>query len=90
MQNFFVVFLLILLLASKIWNNLWLETDFAFIVLAFKLPWCLSNWWFNCICLTRSMNFIVFHIFRERNSYTDGLANVGLSLDLLTLWNDVS
>jgi hypothetical protein len=51
--------------ASRNWNNLWVEIDYALVVQAFKssrpVPWCLSNRWSNCLALTRAMNFIVTH-----------------------------
>jgi ribonuclease HI len=81
------------LAASKNWRNLWLELDSTLVVKAFKsamlVPWSLRNRWQNCLSLTQNMNFIVSHVFREGNSCADGLANVGLSLDRLTIWNEI-
>ncbi|CAJ2646936.1 unnamed protein product [Trifolium pratense] len=79
--------------AFKNWNNLWLETDSTLVVKAFKssslVPWALRNRWLNCLLLTQSMNFVVSHVFREGNFCADSLANIGLTLDRLTIWNDV-
>jgi hypothetical protein len=36
------------------------------------------------------MNIIVSHIYREGNTCADGLANIGLSLDMFTFWFDMS
>ncbi|CAJ2662070.1 unnamed protein product [Trifolium pratense] len=79
--------------AFKNWNNLWLETDSTLVVKAFKssslVPWALRNRWLNCLLLTQSMNFVVSHVFREGNFCADSLAHIGLTLDRLTIWNDV-
>ncbi|GAU36890.1 hypothetical protein TSUD_220590 [Trifolium subterraneum] len=79
--------------ASKNWSNLWLETDSNLVVMAFKspvlVPWTLSNRWHNCICLTKSMNFMVSHVFREGNFCADSLANVGRTLNSLTFWYEI-
>ena len=76
--------------ASRNWTHLWLELDSSLVVNAFKsnsmVPWHLRNRWYNCLCLTRNMNFMVSHIFREGNPCADSLANVGLTLDHLTCW----
>ncbi|CAJ2628490.1 unnamed protein product [Trifolium pratense] len=78
---------------SRNWNNLWLETDSTLVVMAFKsselVPWELSNRWMNCNLLTRNMNFVVSHVYREGNQCADGLANIGLNLDRLTIWFDI-
>ncbi|CAJ2645702.1 unnamed protein product [Trifolium pratense] len=75
------------------WRNMWIESDSMLVVNAYKssniVPWSLSNRWFNCIKLAGHMNIIVSHIFREGNHCADRLANVGLNLDKLTLWNDI-
>ncbi|KAK2452776.1 hypothetical protein QL285_000540 [Trifolium repens] len=80
--------------ASKDWSNLWLETDSTLVVQAFNdtslVPWRLRNRWFNCSILIKSMNLIVSHIYREDNTCADGLANIGLSLDMFTFWYDMS
>ncbi|CAJ2671835.1 unnamed protein product [Trifolium pratense] len=74
-------------------RNMWIESDSMLVVNAYKssnlVPWSLSNRWFNCIKLAGHMNIIVSHIFREGNHCADRLANVGLNLDRLTLWNDI-
>jgi hypothetical protein len=35
------------------------------------------------------MNIIVSHIYREGNTCADGLANIGLNLDMFTFWYDM-
>jgi hypothetical protein len=35
------------------------------------------------------MNFVVSQIYRECNQCADGLANIGLSLDSFTIWNEL-
>jgi hypothetical protein len=35
------------------------------------------------------MNFIVSHVYREGNFCVDGLANIGLSYDRFTIWNEI-
>jgi ribonuclease HI len=74
------------------WRNLWLETDSALVLLAFTnpnfhVPWSLRNRWQNALILTRQMNFIVTHIFREGNQVADTLANHGLNLNSIMFWN---
>jgi hypothetical protein len=61
--------------------------------MAFKssvlVPWELSNRWSNCLRITRSINFVVSHIYRECNQCADGLANIDLSLNSFTIWNEL-
>jgi ribonuclease HI len=75
------------------WTSLWLESDSALVVNAFKnhslVPWRLRNRWTNCMLNISSMNFLVTHIYREGNSCADALANFGLSLDTLTIWLEI-
>jgi ribonuclease HI len=75
------------------WKNLWLESDSSLVVLAFKsidlVPWELSNRWKNCLKITSGMNFVVSHVYREGNQCADGLANLGLSIDRFTIWNEL-
>ncbi|PNY07582.1 ribonuclease H, partial [Trifolium pratense] len=75
------------------WRNMLIESDSMLVVNAYKssnlVSWSLSNRWFNCLKLAGHMNIIVSHIFREGNHCADRLANIGLNLDRLTLWNDV-
>jgi len=48
------------------WQSLWLESNSALVVDAFKnksqVPWKLRNIWDNCILATRTMNFIISHV----------------------------
>ena len=75
------------------WQNLWLESDSALVVNAFKnkfqVPWKLRNRWKNFTLITSSMNFIVSHVFREGNEYADILANIGLSSNSFKVWLDL-
>ncbi|PNX85515.1 ribonuclease H, partial [Trifolium pratense] len=67
---------------EKGWWNLWVETDSLMVTLAFNtpdmVPWYLRNRWLNCLHISKSMNFIISHIFREGNSLADKLASLGL------------
>jgi len=62
------------------------------LLLAFKnhlmIPWALRNRWLNCIEITKGMNFIVSHIYREGNNCADSLANLGLGFDGFLWWQD--
>lgn len=76
------------------WNSFWLEFDSSLVVVNFKknyslVPWQLRNRWNNYLFKTRNMNFLVTRVYRERNHFTDALANVGLSLCHLTIWFEV-
>jgi ribonuclease HI len=76
------------------WNNLWIETDSSCVVAAFQdrhkpVAWCLRNRWKNVLFMTRLMNFMVSHIYREGNQVADSLANHGLSLSSIVFWNTI-
>ena len=68
------------------WDHLWLELDSSLVVNAFNnhalVPWKLRNQW----SITKSMQFIVSHIYREGNQCADTLANLGLNFDVYTVW----
>lgn len=72
------------------WCYLWLELNSMLVVNAFKnhalVPWKLRNRWDNCLNMICSINFIVSHILREENQCADYLANIGLTLNVLTVW----
>lgn len=72
------------------WKNLWLECDSALVISAIRnhsiVPWRLRNRWENGLLITRSMNFLANHVFREGNTCSDALANVGLNVSHLTVW----
>lgn len=72
------------------WRNLWLEADYELVIRAFKnhalVPWHLRNMWLNYMLLTRSMNFMATHIFREGNAYADLLASGGHNLANIIVW----
>jgi len=76
---------------SNHWNHLWLEMDYALVVNAitnnYLAPWNLRNRWENCMFMLKSMRFLVTHIYREGNQCVDALANLGLTLDHLTIWS---
>jgi len=46
------------------------------------VPWNVRNRWDNYVAITRQMNFIVTHVFREGNCCADRLANIGLSINI--------
>jgi len=77
---------------SKNWNHIWLETDSMLLMLAFKnnhmVPWSIRNRWSNCMKVTRNMNFLVSHIYREDNVCADALANIGLNIQGFVWWQD--
>ncbi|GAU26607.1 hypothetical protein TSUD_102140 [Trifolium subterraneum] len=70
---------------EKGWWNLWVETDSMLVTLPSKspsmVPGFLRNRRLNCMHLSRNMNFIISHIFREGNSLADKLASMALSLN---------
>jgi hypothetical protein len=78
---------------NKGWSNLWLESDYMLVFLAFSsariVPWPLRNRWDNCLLLISNMNFYVSHIYREGNHCANKLANLGLSLPTFTLWDHI-
>ena len=71
-------------------RNLWLEADSELVIRAFKnhdlVPYHLRNRWLNCMLLTRSMNFMATHIFREGNACANLLADASHSLENITVW----
>ncbi|GAU15839.1 hypothetical protein TSUD_236550, partial [Trifolium subterraneum] len=79
--------------ASKNWVYLWLESDSRLVVLAFSkpsmVPWRIRNRWMNALLLTKSMRFMATHIYREGNHCADKLANIGLTVQTFTWWDDV-
>jgi len=76
-----------------LWNNLWLECDSALVINAIKnlsiVPWRLRNIWENCLHITRSMNFLATHVFREGNTCANVLTNAGLNVSHLRVWFNV-
>ncbi|KAL5163978.1 hypothetical protein HKD37_18G049391 [Glycine soja] len=74
-------------------HNLWRERDSSLVVQSFKnsdlVPWKLKNRWSNCINLTKTMNFLVGHIFREDNTCADILANEAHSYNEFYWWNSL-
>jgi len=68
----------------KNWHNLWLQTDFMLVFLAFKslkiVPWSLRNRWDNLLYMLPSFSFHVSNIYREGSHCADQLANIGLAL----------
>lgn len=72
------------------WTDIWLETDSSLLVLAFQkptlVPWQLRKRWHKV--MLRDMHCIVTHIYREGNQVADCLANHGLTLQALGVWND--
>ncbi|PNX74636.1 protein trichome birefringence-like 18 [Trifolium pratense] len=78
--------------ASKNWVNLWLESE-SRLVFAFSkssmVPWRIRNRWMNALLLTKSMRFMATDIYREENHCVDKLANIGLTVQTFTWWDDV-
>jgi ribonuclease HI len=73
------------------WQNVWIESDSSFVVLAYKnpyvVPWSIRSRWLNCHALASSMNILVTHVYREGNIVADSLANMGLHLTELLFFN---
>ena len=80
----FAVILAIEIATNNHWKDMWLETDSQLVLLACKdvsmVSWSIRNRWNNCMDVTKNMNVFVSHIYREGNTYTDGLANLCLAL----------
>lgn len=78
---------------SHQWTNLWLEADYELVVKAFKnhslVPWHPRNIWLNCLQRTRTINFMVTHIYRKGIVCADSLANLGYNLANFTVWFDL-
>jgi ribonuclease HI len=77
---------------QKSWNHLWIETDSLLVVSAFNHPdkpvaWSLRNRWKNAIFMASHMHIIVTHIYREGNQVADLLANYGLTIPSIILWD---
>lgn len=74
------------------WQNVWIETDSSLVVQAYRssnqVPWQLRNRWNNVKTLIQRFNCIVSHVFREGNQVADSLANHGLSLNGISVWNE--
>ncbi|XP_058741713.1 uncharacterized protein LOC131614101 [Vicia villosa] len=74
-------------------NKLWLETDFLYVVNAFRnralVPWKLCSRWLVCWNYSINIDFLVTHIYREANFCADSLAYVGLKCKSLRLFTFV-
>ncbi|PNY04507.1 ribonuclease H [Trifolium pratense] len=61
------------------WNKLWVESDSTIAIQVTKdhsmVPWDLRNRWSNC--LSKNMQLLFSHTYREGNSCADKLANHG-------------
>lgn len=42
------------------------------------VPWQLYNCWMNCVACTKSMHFVISHIYRTVNCCADKMANLGV------------
>jgi len=87
-----VVMLEIEIAFYKGWHNLGLKTNSKLVILVFSsintVPWDLRNHWLEYMHLIRNMNFIVFHILKERNHFADKMANLGFNVQTLTWWDE--
>lgn len=65
------------------WTKLWMEIDCLLVVKAFSdsslVPWKIRFRWLRCIAFSRTIDFMISHVFRETNFYVDFLANIGLA-----------
>lgn len=78
----------------KGWFPFCIETDSLSLVCKVKsnsqdVPWISGVRWRRCLNIQRNNNFIISHIFRERNGVVDKIANDGLRLSDFTWWYDV-
>lgn len=73
---------------QKRWNKLWLEGDSCFKSLSFLssdlVPWKLCNKWCNYLNLVFFIEFKVFYIYREENTYLDNLTYFSVSSKCFT------
>ena len=58
------------------WKNIWAKTDSALLVWLFKnkiesLLWKIKNRWIRPLNMTKQLNVIVSHIYREGNCVAD-------------------
>ena len=73
------------------WNNLWIETDSIYVVMAFNskntnVPWRFRNRWLWALEYAKSMNNYVSHIYRESNCVADKLASMATHISDGLLW----
>ncbi|XP_058746803.1 uncharacterized protein LOC131619755 [Vicia villosa] len=66
------------------YEKLWMESDCKLFVKAFSdlniVPWKIRSHWLRCIVYTRTIDFMISHVFREANFCVDFVANLGLSI----------
>ena len=72
-------------------RNLWIESDFAYVVNLFKknsskILWKLQNRWHRVIKFASEINVVVSHTFREGNAVADKLANLATSRQQSMWW----
>ncbi|PON60250.1 Ribonuclease H-like domain containing protein, partial [Parasponia andersonii] len=74
------------------WNNLWLESDLAYLVLILKshslsVPWRWRPSWMRCLRLISKIHFHVSHVFCEGNVVVDILVSRATSIQAPTWWH---
>lgn len=88
----FAAILAMELALDKHWNQVWIECDSTLVVNAFAnpdlVPWCLCRRWKNCLYTCKDIVFLFSHIFRERNTNANLLANHGVSSRTTFCWRD--
>lgn len=75
---------------QKGWRKLWLECDSILVVQAFKsdklVPWQRKNRGLNVVVMSKSMVFIVGHIYCEGNTCAYRLASHDINLQKFCWW----
>lgn len=75
---------------QKGWRKLWLECDSILVVQAFKsdklVPWQRKNRGLNVVAMSKSMVFIVGHIYCEGNTCAYRLASHNINLQKFCWW----
>lgn len=78
---------------GKGWMNLWWECDSLPVLHAFKkhhiVPWKIRNRWLNIVQLTKSINFLIGHIYHEKDTCTDRLVSHDITLDDFCWWHSI-
>jgi hypothetical protein len=76
--------------SSKGWKFFCLNVTFLWLFAFSKyylVLWSLQNRWSNCLNIIRGFWFRVSHIYRERSSCADKLANRGFQINSVTWMN---
>ena len=77
------------------WSNLWVETDFMYLVHLFnsrvgRIPWRFRNRWLRAVKMASNMNVTISHIYREGNCVADKLASRASTSQNQIWWMGIS